>query len=377
MTEHQIAARLERWRLERDPAALGELLKAHRDRAYSVAARLLGPGEDAEDAVQEACLKLLSRTHGFEGPESFRAAVYRAVVQCGLNALRGRRRGRNLLEAARRDARTGEPSMPTPETASGEAELREIVRLAIEELPEDLRVAVMLCYLEGLRLNEAAEALEIPRQTLRDRLERAVGLLRADLARSGATFAPALLAGASMAAPAALLAKLDAALPGAPCAELAPVGPAPRAGDPFAAARAGRRGLAAAVAAALLLAMLAVGALLESRPRQQDAAAPAPPAAPVPAEIAAVVPLPEPAQPSDERNPEMNAQQLALTLAAAMALPAARAEEPAQPPPRPRRPTTSPASWRASAPTARPNGRGRPTWPSSRPRTTSSSSRAT
>ena len=107
-----LAGRLERWRSSRDAEALGELLKWQRDRAFATALRILGRAADAEDAVQEAFAKLLSRTSGFEGQEELRIAVYRAVVQCALDMVRSDR-ARARREEAMRDR--VQPSMSDPE----------------------------------------------------------------------------------------------------------------------------------------------------------------------------------------------------------------------------------------------------------------------
>lgn len=285
MTEADLVDRLERWRNARDRAALGELLKLHRDRAYAVAYRVLHEGAAAEDAVQEACLKLMSRTSGFESLAAFRVALYRAALQCSLNALRGQRRAerrRLELRHAGGAARTGEDPMPAPP----DEETRERLRAAVDELPDELRLPVVLCYLEGLRLHEAAETLELPRQTLHDRLHRALERLRADLNRAGVTLAvsgiaAALAADAPPAASAALAVRLDAALPGAPCRDLPPV---PREHLPFDALRPAAAKLSAPMLAACVLLAAAALPLAFYAPaahQTQSVRAPAPEPAPV------------------------------------------------------------------------------------------------
>src|SRR5437764_12536348 len=83
--------RLNAWRSSGNPEVLGQLIKWQRDRAYATALRILGNRDDAEDAVQQASIKLMSRTHGFDNPEQFRLTVYRAVVQCALDMARANR----------------------------------------------------------------------------------------------------------------------------------------------------------------------------------------------------------------------------------------------------------------------------------------------
>jgi len=245
---------LSKWREQRSPEALGELLKAQRDRAYALAIRLTASPEDAEDVVQEAFVKLMSREKGFGSLEEFDTTVHRAVFQCAMDALRsGARR-------ARREARAGleaaAAALPKPGT---EAEMlgnetsavRAKLRTAVQELPEEARHPAVLCYYQGLSEEQAAEVLAVPRSTLRRRLAQAVSSLRrrlaSDDARVSAAMLLALMAGEPAGpAPASLCAALDRVLPGKACA-LVPALPA--------------TGGAAAAPAATLGAKMAVAAL--------------------------------------------------------------------------------------------------------------------
>jgi RNA polymerase sigma-70 factor (ECF subfamily) len=252
--------------LGREPEALGELLKERRDRAYSTALRLVGSSADAEDAVQEACVKLLSREKGFGSLEEFDVAVYRAVFQCSMDALRRRRRtavregkARGRAAATRTDAK---PQVSEEEMRQLRAELR----TAVGELPEEERGPAVLCYYQGLSEVQAAEVLEVPRSTLRRRLSRAVGSLRRQMGEDGRKLAPAALVGlmagdALLPAPQSLCAALDAALPGRPCAEV-PALPRPAAPS-FVPSAAAPLKIALSVAAALICAA-AIGLYLNT-----------------------------------------------------------------------------------------------------------------
>ena len=205
-------ALLERWRTERDATALAELLKPYRDKAYATAYRILGHGFDAEDAVQNAFIKLLSRTNGFENTQEFQRSVYRAVVQCALDQLRNRRRGLQRMNTLAR--KTGKET-PSSETDPAEhEETRTLLREALQRLPEEDRVAVVLCCEQSLALGDVALMLNMPRQTLRDRLDRALENLRKDMRRAGVLLSLAMLATllaqeGALAAPPALCARLD------------------------------------------------------------------------------------------------------------------------------------------------------------------------
>lgn len=223
-------ALLERWRTGRDSAALGELLKAQRDRAYATAYRILGNGFDAEDAVQNAFVKLLSRTQGFENAQEFQRTVYRAVVQCAIDQARHRQRRQQRVEAMSRDIE--EPSNPPAFEAAEREEARACLRGALSRLSEEDRAAVVLCCQQGLPMGEAAAVLEMPRQTLRDRLARTLQRLREDLTRGGIALSVTALAGqlaqeSALTAPASLCARLDGTLPGKACASVPAQPPLP------------------------------------------------------------------------------------------------------------------------------------------------------
>lgn len=217
LAEAWVSERLRRWVDARDAEALGELLKWQRDRAYTLAFQVLHNRDDAEDAVQQAFLKLLSRTHGFGGADEFRVAVYRAVVQCAVDQSRARR--------SRTKAENVMPFVASSDTQTSSAENAEVLALVGEELkrlPEIERAAIVLCCQEGMSLSAAAEALSIPRMTLRDRLARATADVRSRVKSRGVALSLLLLIDLLrkqpvFAASARLCRALDTKIPGAAC----------------------------------------------------------------------------------------------------------------------------------------------------------------
>jgi RNA polymerase sigma-70 factor (ECF subfamily) len=210
---------LRQWRNARNPAALGELLKAHRDRSYAVALRLTGSAADAEDAVQDALLKLMTRTHGMDDMDSFRCSLYRATVQCALDVARKARRRRGEESDVELIA------VKQPD-ATEAAETRGLLNASVARLEEAERLPVTLCFYEGLSVVQAAATLEIPRETVRARLARALDKLRKDLRSHGKDMGAASLAAfmwndGAVGAPQTLAATLDKALPGKACAQIA------------------------------------------------------------------------------------------------------------------------------------------------------------
>lgn len=324
---------LKRWWTGRNTAALGELLKTQRDRAYATAYRILGNGFDAEDAVQNAFVKLLSRTQGFENAQEFQRTVYRAVVQCAIDQARHRQRRQQRVEAMSRDIE--EPST-SPETEAGEREeARASLRGALSRLSEEDRAAVVLCCQQGMPLGEAAAVLEMPRQTLRDRLARTLRRLREDLARGGFALSVTALAAqtareSALQAPASLCSKLDAALPGKACASVPAQPPLPP--DPSVWTHAGgSAALKAAGVAALTAVTLVVSLALALRGGGSRAVEQTDESAPMWTAVLKA-PVVEPGQAAaeqSERGTEMDRKTLAgITLTAALlAAPLASAGE--------------------------------------------------
>jgi RNA polymerase sigma-70 factor (ECF subfamily) len=227
MDQGGIEVLLRQWRQTRNPEALGELLKTQRDRAYAIALRVTSSAADAEDVVQDACIKLMSRTHGFDNVEDFELTVYRAVMQCSLNRLRTRRRQKTHEDEARIQ-KQGEVQVQDVEqhaTGAAERETCELLRRAVAELPNEERAPVVLCYYQGMSVVQTARTLELPRETVRARLQRAIGHLRSFLNSKGkdinaAAIVTLLWQDGSIQAPGALCAALDRALPGKPCAQM-------------------------------------------------------------------------------------------------------------------------------------------------------------
>jgi RNA polymerase sigma-70 factor (ECF subfamily) len=201
------------------------LLKWQRDRAHATAFRILQQSADADDAVQQAFLKLLSRTQGFDNADVFRIAVYRSVVQCALDMARAKRVHARLEKAMSRLETVRFSANPSPALRSEDKEALAAAWDEMQALSEEQRAMVVLCCQEGLSISDASEVLSMPRETLRDRLKGALEELRSRLGARGITASLLLLTallphGTAIAAPATLCESLDVLLPGAPCTSI-------------------------------------------------------------------------------------------------------------------------------------------------------------
>jgi RNA polymerase sigma-70 factor (ECF subfamily) len=165
-----------------DADALGEAYDAHHVHVRAFAARLLGDASAAEDLVQETFLTLPRAIARFRGESSLRTFLI---------AIATRHAGHHVRAAARRRAamtRMGrEPTAPsvTPEDEAARQRLAAALTRALDALPVDQRVAVVLCEVEGRTSAEAARIVDAPEGTVRTRLMHARRKLAELLAKEG------------------------------------------------------------------------------------------------------------------------------------------------------------------------------------------------
>lgn len=150
------------------------------DGLYNTAYRMTRNSEDAEDLVQETYLKAYRYYDKFTEGTNFKAWLFRILKNTFINSYRKRqseplRSAFDDIEDAyetqiRADARSG---IRSPEENILEDVLDEDVQRALDELPEDYRMVVLLADLEGFSYQEIADILEVPPGTVMSRLYRA------------------------------------------------------------------------------------------------------------------------------------------------------------------------------------------------------------
>jgi RNA polymerase sigma-70 factor, ECF subfamily len=129
---------------------------------------LSGSVADADDLVQAACERALARQHQFQEGTRFDSWMFRIVQTIWIDQVRSR-------DVRKEDGDIAEDRLGSDEPARRvEARLAlNEVRRALEHLPPDQRVALLLVTVEGLSYKEAAEALQVPVGTIMSRLSRA------------------------------------------------------------------------------------------------------------------------------------------------------------------------------------------------------------
>jgi RNA polymerase sigma-70 factor (ECF subfamily) len=147
--------------------AYAQQLEELRPAGQRFALRLLGDAHAAEEAVQDAFLGLLKARRPFEGRSAFRTYVFAAVRNCCCDVWRrrlsasGRMREVQPATTAFFRGLTAGGRFPGVSTQLHRKEAREIVRSALDELPERQRTCIVLHDLEGFSYREMAEMLDI------------------------------------------------------------------------------------------------------------------------------------------------------------------------------------------------------------------------
>ena len=154
-----------------DHAAFAQLLRRHDERMRGLAFKLLADRARMDDALQEAYLKAFRALHKFKPGKDFGTWLYRITYNSCIDELRKSRRSPVSSE----DPIDPDGTRPGPERVVTTAES---VRAALEQLPDDQRITVVLVDGEGFDHRAAAKILGVAPGTVASRLHRARAALR-------------------------------------------------------------------------------------------------------------------------------------------------------------------------------------------------------
>ena len=153
-----------------------EVARDHGRFLYNVAYRLAGNDFDAQDVVQEALIRVHKGLETYQ-PGSLEGWLARIVTNVFLDEVRRRRRRPTEALPADPD-RVVPPAPAADQVASG---LSDEVQAALAALPDEFRVAVVLCDVADLSYEQISESVGVPVGTVRSRIHRGRRLLRAAL----------------------------------------------------------------------------------------------------------------------------------------------------------------------------------------------------
>jgi RNA polymerase sigma-70 factor (ECF subfamily) len=156
----------------------------HMEALYRSALRMTRNKSDAEDLVQEAIVKAYRFWDKFEPGSNCRAWLFKIMTNIFINEYRSKSRSPMLVNVDELDDNflygqlaTGK-SVPNPEQQLFSRILDDDVKRAIEALPEDFRVVVVLSFIEGFSYQEIADITDLQLGTVKSRLHRGRKLLQ-------------------------------------------------------------------------------------------------------------------------------------------------------------------------------------------------------
>ena len=161
-----------------DKSAYDVLVLKYQHKIIKLIMRYVRDPAEAMDVAQEAFLKAYRALPSFRGDSAFYTWLYRIAINTAKNHLVAARRrpldyDLDLQDPDQYEMQGRLKESDTPEGLLLSEEIRETVNKAIEQLPEDLRTAIILREIEGMSYEEIAQTMECPVGTVRSRIFRA------------------------------------------------------------------------------------------------------------------------------------------------------------------------------------------------------------
>ena len=165
---------------EGNPRKYALLVERHKDRAFSLALRMLGSREDAEEIVQDAFLRAFRSLNLFRGDARFGTWLYRIVYNLSLSRISRKKPFLEFHDLS--DDHAALPAVDEGEVSLldnlGDRELQDAVMAEVSNLPPHFRAALSLFYIDDLTYDEMSSVMDIPLGTVKTYLFRGRNLLR-------------------------------------------------------------------------------------------------------------------------------------------------------------------------------------------------------
>ncbi|MGH3911994.1 MAG: RNA polymerase sigma factor SigM [Pseudonocardiaceae bacterium] len=150
-----------------NPQAFTELVQRHRDRLWAVALRTLGDPDEAADALQDALISAFRSISSFRGQAQVTTWLHRIVVNACMDRIRQRR-----CRATYPLPETGPDDLAVPGDAMADRDTVLTISRALDALPIEQRVPIILIDVEGYSVAETARLLGIAEGTVKSRCAR-------------------------------------------------------------------------------------------------------------------------------------------------------------------------------------------------------------
>jgi RNA polymerase sigma factor (sigma-70 family) len=150
-----------------DTAGYAVLVDRHKDMAYTIAYRIVGSREDAEEVVQDAFIKAFQALQGFRRTAKFATWLYRIVYNAAVSK---QRQKKHAMQPIDDDSRV----MNLADDDDGDVEERHrMLEMALMKLPEEERVLLTLYYIEDSNVDDIHQIMGISKPNVKIRLFRA------------------------------------------------------------------------------------------------------------------------------------------------------------------------------------------------------------
>lgn len=179
MSEREIDQLLVERAQQGDKRAFDTLVTKYHRKLSRLISRFIRDAGEVEDVTQEAFIKAYRALPAFRGDSAFYTWIYRIGINTAKNYLVAQ--GRRAPTSTEFDASEAESmvegeqlrDLNTPESAFMSRQIVETVNAAMEELPEELRTAIVMRELEGMSYEDISLAMKCPIGTVRSRIFRA------------------------------------------------------------------------------------------------------------------------------------------------------------------------------------------------------------
>jgi len=174
LTEQELIRSLK----EGDSLAFKELVETKQSLVFNTVLGLLQNVEDAEDVTQDVFIKVFESIHQFKGESALSTWIYRIAVTTALEFIRRKKRKKRFGFLSPILGEDNEPTMDLPDFHHPGVELDNkekaaILFKAIEQLPENQKVAFILNKVEGLSYQEVSEIMKTSLSAVESLLHRA------------------------------------------------------------------------------------------------------------------------------------------------------------------------------------------------------------
>lgn len=162
-----------------DVALYEVLMRRHNQRLYRAVRSIVPDEAEAEDVMQQAYASAYAHLSSFAGAARFSTWLVRIGINEALARVRKSRRLGDQAGAGEEEAGLApDEQTPDPEAKAMSRELRNVLEQAVDALPELYRTVFMLREVEGMSTAEAAHALEVTEDAVKQRLKRAKTMLQ-------------------------------------------------------------------------------------------------------------------------------------------------------------------------------------------------------